>query len=45
MDFFEIGEQMENHEVTFVGPVFTEYILSHYQNAFKITSERVNAIR
>ena len=36
---------MEAHEVTFVGPTFTEYILSHYQSAFGISAERVNAIR
>lgn len=45
VDFFEIAEQMEAHEVTFVGPTFTEYILSHYQSAFGISAERVNAIR
>ena len=45
VDFFEIGEQMESHEVTFVGPILTEYILAHYQNEFKISPERVNAIR
>ena len=37
VDFYEISEQMEAHEVSGVGSVFTEYILQHYQNAFQIS--------
>lgn len=45
VDFFEIAEQMDAHEVTCVGPIFTEYILQHYSNAFKLSADRVSAIR
>ena len=37
VDFFEIDEQMENHELTEVGPVMTEYVLEHHASAFDIS--------
>lgn len=36
MDFYEIAEQMEQHEVSVVGPVLSRYVLERHWRHFGI---------
>mmetsp|Transcript_30627 Transcript_30627/g.40760 ORF Transcript_30627/g.40760 Transcript_30627/m.40760 type:complete len:134 (+) Transcript_30627:253-654(+) len=42
IDFYYIGEQMDEHELTFVGPAFSEYALNKHWRYFGIREDLVD---
>lgn len=45
IDFFNIGEQMDLHELTIVPPAFSTYVLDKHWQSFGIRESHIELIR